>query len=131
MTTEQRVLIVDDLNGTREILREMLNELGFNEIVEACNGKEALQLLGQGSVTLIISDYEMGELSGMELLRQVKSDPAHSKIPFVMVSSQYEPAIMHQAIKEGADVYIAKPLRLNTLQQKITSLLREEEDPDS
>lgn len=131
MTTEHRVLIVDDLDGTREILREMLVELGFKEVIEACSGKEALQLLAKGSVDLIISDYEMGEVSGMELLKQVKSHPEHSQIPFVMVSSQYEPTIMQKALKEGASIYIAKPLRLNTLEQKIFPLLRNEADSDS
>lgn len=124
MNAGERVLIVDDLDGTREVLREMLIEMGLNDVVEAWNGEEALRVLNNSPMTLIISDYEMGNSSGMELLKSVKSDPELSKVPFLMVSSQLDPRVMQKAIEEGADAYVTKPLRFNTLQQKISELLR-------
>ena len=119
-----RALIVDDEILVRTVMDILLKDAGVNETIEATNGKEALAFLESESADLIISDWSMPEMGGLELLKVCKEDPALKNIPFVMSSGQGERAKMLQAIEAGVDAYIVKPFMFNELQEVLEAICR-------
>jgi two-component system chemotaxis response regulator CheY len=111
-----RALIVDDQELVRTVTDILLKDAGIHETIQATNGKEALAFLKRESTDLIISDWSMPEMDGLELLRACKGDPALRNIPFVMSSGQSERAKILQVIEAGVDAYIVKPFLFNELQ---------------
>ena len=111
-----RVLIVDDEETIRNILNILCKDAGFDHTIQATNGKEALDLLKSESADLIISDWSMPEMDGLELLKTCKKDPLTKNIPFVMSSARSEPSEMLEAIEAGADAYVVKPFMFGELQ---------------
>ena len=128
MTTGERVqsevLIVDDLQGTREILREMLQEIGFINIEEASDGIEAMDKLKTHRFGLIISDFDMKRMSGLEFLFEVRKNSATKELPFIMLSAKTDPTTIDQAQREGKAHFLFKPLDYNQLEAKIMQLIR-------
>jgi two-component system chemotaxis response regulator CheY len=123
-TDEPQVLIVDDVKATRAILRDMLVEMGLNDIVEAENGKEALEKLKQQRAQLIICDNAMREMSGLDLLYQLRNHPYLVDIPFIVVSSNDDREVIKTAFELGADDYLVKPVSFQFFRQKIVDVLR-------
>ena len=120
-----KFLVVDDNPAVRATVIEYLNTMGFSEFAEAENGAQAVQILGQGDIEFVISDWEMPEMSGIELLKLMKHNEAWSRIPFVMVTSpeSQEKSKIEAAALSQVDAYIIKPFRLETLQVKIENIL--------
>ena len=115
------VLIVDDYKTMLRIIRNLLKQLGFNNVDEATDGSMALQMLRVGNYGLIISDWNMEPMTGLQLLREVRADAKLKSIPFIMVTAESENVI---AAKEaGVSNYIVKPLNAETLKTKMSSVL--------
>jgi two-component system chemotaxis response regulator CheY len=119
-----RVLVVDDMPSTRVLLKDMLQELGFDNVAEARNGAEALTSLRQEAPDLIISDQVMDGMTGTELLGALRSDPEFSDIPFIMVSAVRDAPSIDSALNLGVDDYLAKPISMGLLGRKIDDVFR-------
>jgi len=118
-----RVLVVDDFPTMRRILKNVLRQIHLDNVLEAQNGKEALRLLREEEVDLIICDLLMPEMSGMELLQACKDDPEMSHIPFIMVTAEAQKRAVMEAIKAGVDHYITKPFTPERLQEAINKVV--------
>lgn len=103
-----KVLIVDDSKVMRGIIRKMLGA-GSAEVLEACDGKQALELLAEQSVDCIISDWNMPRMKGIDLLRRVRGDAALAATPFIMVTAEAMAANMAEADAAQVSSYLTKP----------------------
>jgi two-component system chemotaxis response regulator CheY len=114
-----RALVVDDSRAVRMIVCRTLRELGY-EAGEAGDGLQALEALGrEGPVDLILADWNMPEMDGLELLRAIRSNPGHHDIPVIMVTTEAEIAQMVTALDNGANEYIMKPFTKEILVDKL------------
>jgi len=114
-----KILIVDDFSTMRKIIRNILTQLGFKNILEADDGTTALEILKKEKVDLIISDWNMPKMSGLELLKAVRSDENLKDIPFIMVSAEAQKENILEAIKYKVNQYIVKPFTPETLKEKL------------
>lgn len=120
-----KVLIVDDHKTMLRILRNLLNQAGFEHIDEANDGQEALQMLTQHNYGLILSDWNMMPMTGLQLLQFVRTDATyrHQNVPFIMITAEARPENVMEAKKAGVDNYIIKPFNAQTLEAKIIPVL--------
>ena len=117
------VLIVDDYRTMLRIIANLLRQIGFSDIVEASDGGEALKRLRERPAGLIISDWNMEPMSGYDLLREVRADPALRSTPFIMVTAESKTENVLAARQAGVDNYIVKPFNAQTLRTKIEAVL--------
>ena len=120
--SEMKILIVDDFSTMRQIVRKSLTTLGFHHITEAVDGADALQKLGSGEFNFIISDWNMPNMKGLDLLKAVRADERLKSIPFLMVTAEAQRENILEAAKAGVSQYIVKPFTLDSLQQKIEAI---------
>jgi two-component system chemotaxis response regulator CheY len=120
---EMNVLIVDDYRTMLRIIGKLLNQIGFNHVLEATDGNAALGLLREKEVGLIISDWNMEPMTGLQLLRTVRADEKLKTTPFIMVAAEGKTEIAAMAKAAGVDNFIAKPFNAETLKMKIASVL--------
>ena len=119
-----KVLVVDDYNTMRRIIRNLLNQIGYHNVDEAEDGSQALQILKNSSdYGLVISDWNMQPMTGYELLKQVRADDRLKRLPFIMVTAESKTENVIAAKKAGVDNYIVKPFNAATLQAKINSVI--------
>jgi two-component system chemotaxis response regulator CheY len=114
-----KILIVDDFSTMRKIIRNILTQLGFKNILEADDGTTAIEILKKEKVDLIISDWNMPKMSGLELLKAVRSDENLKDVPFVMVTAEAQKENILEAIKYKVNQYIVKPFTPETLKEKL------------
>ncbi|HTH97320.1 MAG TPA: response regulator [Stellaceae bacterium] len=119
------VLIVDDYKTMLRIIRNLLNQLGFDNVEEATDGAMALAKLRQGTYGLIISDWNMEPMTGLQLLKEVRADVKLKHIPFVMVTAESKTDNVVAAKAAGVTNYIVKPFNADTLKQKLTAVFGE------
>ena len=119
------ILIVDDYKTMLRIIRNLLKQLGFNNVDEASDGAEALNKLRAKSYGLIISDWNMEPMTGYELLKEVRADEILKKTPFIMVTAESKTDNVIAAKKAGVNNYIVKPFNAATLKQKLAAVLGE------
>ena len=117
------VLIVDDYKTMLRIIRNLLKQLGFNNVDEATDGSMALQMLRVGNYGLIISDWNMEPMTGLQLLREVRADAKLKAIPFIMVTAESKSENVIAAKEAGVSNYIVKPFNAETLKTKMSSVL--------
>ncbi|CAA7623150.1 two-component system response regulator [Paramagnetospirillum kuznetsovii] len=117
------VLIVDDYKTMLRIIRNLLKQLGFNNVDEATDGAMALQMLRVGTYGLVISDWNMEPMTGLQLLREVRADPKLKPVPFIMVTAESKSENVIAAKEAGVSNYIVKPFNAETLKTKMTSVL--------
>ena len=118
------VLIVDDYSTMLRIIKNLLKQLGFNNIDEATDGTMALEKVKAKTYGLVISDWNMEPMSGFEFLKQVRaSDEAYSKVPFIMVTAESKTENVIAAKQAGVNNYIVKPFNAETLKTKISAVL--------
>ena len=117
------VLIVDDYKTMLRIIRNLLKQLGFNNVDEATDGAMALQMLRVGSYGLVISDWNMEPMTGLQLLREVRADAKLKPIPFIMVTAESKSENVIAAKEAGVSNYIVKPFNAETLKNKMVSVL--------
>lgn len=117
------ILVVDDYNTMRRIVRNLLKQLGFDNTDEAADGGEALKKLHEKPFSLVISDWNMEPMSGMELLKLVRADEKLKALPFIMVTAESKPENVMAAKQAGVSNYIVKPFNAETLKAKLTSVI--------
>lgn len=117
--SEMTVLVVDATDIVRETVATMLRDMGFGQVLQAGNGEHALSMLVLKQVDLILSEWQMPKMDGMELLGKIRSDKKHSRIPFIMLSSIIEQAAVIQAIKSGVSEYVVKPFSAKILSERV------------
>lgn len=116
------ILIVDDMSTMRRIVRNILKQLGFNNVVEAENGKEALDKIRQGKFGFVVSDWNMPEMTGIDLLRAIRADASLKHIPVLMITAEAQKENLIEAVKAGVSNYIVKPFTAETLQDKMNKI---------
>jgi two-component system chemotaxis response regulator CheY len=119
------ILIVDDYKTMLRIIRNLLRQLGFINIEEATDGSMALQMLRGGNFGLVISDWNMEPMTGLQLLREVRADAKLKATPFIMVTAESKSENVIAAKEAGVSNYIVKPFNAETLQSKMVSVLGE------
>ena len=117
------VLIVDDYKTMLRIIRNLLKQLGFNNVDEATDGAMALQMLRVGTYGLVISDWNMEPMTGLQLLREVRADAKLKPTPFIMVTAESKSENVVAAKEAGVSNYIVKPFNAETLKTKMSSVL--------
>lgn len=120
-----KVLIVDDYKTMLRIIGNLLKQLGFHHVEEATDGTMALEKLRQGKFDLIISDWNMEPMSGLDLLKAVRSDITLKELPFIMVTAESKIENVVIAKQAGVTNYIVKPFNAQTLKSKLTAVLGE------
>jgi two-component system chemotaxis response regulator CheY len=123
------ILIVDDYNTMIRIIRNLLRQLGFEDVDDAPDGSAALAKMHSKRYALVISDWNMEPMTGYDLLREVRSDPAIGNTPFIMVTAESKTENVIAAKKAGVDNYIVKPFNAQTLQNKIASVFPDQAPP--
>jgi two-component system, chemotaxis family, chemotaxis protein CheY len=118
-----QILIVDDYKTMLRIVRNLLNQLGFNNVDEATDGSTALQKLRERNFGLVISDWNMEPMTGLQLLKEVRADMKLKGTPFIMVTAESKTENVVAAKEAGVNNYIVKPFNADTLKQKITSVI--------
>jgi len=118
-----RVLVVDDQQVTRTVVKAILKSLGYNEILTADGGKEALSILRRHLVDLIICDWNMPDMSGIDVLKAVRKDPRYEDVPFLMLTAEVYRENITEAMKAGVTDYIAKPFTTETISEKLEKIL--------
>jgi two-component system chemotaxis response regulator CheY len=115
-----KALVVDDSKAVRMILSKTLRELGF-EVFEAANGREALEVIAieSDAITLVLADWNMPELNGLELLKELRQKPELSSLVVVMVTTETELGQMALALEAGANEYVMKPFTREILVEKL------------
>jgi two-component system, chemotaxis family, chemotaxis protein CheY len=115
-----RALIVDDSKAMRTILRKIVADCGFDEVVEAENGVQALvHLRKTGAPDLVLVDWNMPEMTGIEFITRVRKDDTFDTSMLMMVTTETEPARITEALVAGADEYVMKPFTADALREKI------------
>ncbi len=123
---DRQILVVDDIGPARQTVINILQVLGYKNSIEAGNGRHAWeQLQANENVGLVISDWKMPEMNGIDLLYMVRNDPRWRDIPFFLVTSKSETEDVAQATDMGATGYMVKPLNIHTLREKLESLSQE------
>ena len=121
----KRILIVDDYHSMRRIIRNYMVQLKFHNFDEAPNGRIALQMLRRETFGLVIADWYMEPMNGLELLKAVRANEILKNIPFVMVTAETNPEKVVEAMEAGVSNYIVKPFNLPTLRAKLSRVLGE------
>jgi two-component system, chemotaxis family, chemotaxis protein CheY len=114
-----KILVVDDFSTMRRIVKNILRQLNFVNIIEADDGSTALEMLQREKIDLVVSDWNMPKMTGLELLKIMKGDDALKLIPFLMVTAEAQQENIIEAVKSGVSNYIVKPFTAETLGQKI------------
>ena len=120
---DMAILVVDDYKTMLRIIRNLLKQLDFGNVDEATDGAEALQKLRKKEYGLVISDWNMEPMTGLQLVREVRSDKKLKKLPFIMVTAESKTDNVVAAKEAGVSNYIVKPFNAETLKQKIVSVL--------
>ncbi len=117
-----RALIIDDAKAMRIILKQIIQSIG-GQVEEAGNGKEGLEKLkNMGQADLVLVDWNMPEMNGLDFVRAVRADPNYRKLPIMMVTTETEASQMGKALAAGANEYVTKPFTKDTIQGKLKLL---------
>jgi two-component system chemotaxis response regulator CheY len=116
------ILVVDDYNTMIRIIRNLLKQLGFQDVDDATDGSSALAKMRGKKYRLVISDWNMQPMTGYDLLKEIRADSALFKTPFIMVTAESKTENVIAAKKAGVDNYIVKPFNAQTLQHKIEAV---------
>ena len=117
-----KILIVDDFATMRRIIKNLLRDLGYNNVQEADDGNTALPMLKSGKFDFLITDWNMPGMTGIELLKAVRADPELAKLPVLMVTAEQKREQIIEAAQAGVNGYIVKPFTAQTLKEKIEKI---------
>ena len=123
MDKSKNVLIVDDYKTMLRIIRNLLKQLEFDNVEEATDGTEALAKLRAGNFGLVISDWNMEPMTGLDLLKEVRADARLKHLPFIMITAESKTENVVAAKQAGVSNYIVKPFNAETLREKIEKVL--------
>jgi two-component system chemotaxis response regulator CheY len=116
------ILVVDDYQTMVRIIRNLLKQIGYENVDEAANGQAALEMIQNKRYGLVISDWNMEPMTGFELLQRVRADPARADVPFIMVTAESKTDNVVAARKAGVNNYIVKPFNAAMLKAKMDAL---------
>ncbi len=119
---KEKILIVDDFVTMRRIVKNLLKQLGYENITEAEDGAQAFAKLKGGGFGFVVSDWNMPNLDGLGLIQKVRSDPELKSLPFLMVTAEAEKEKVIEAIKAGVSNYVVKPFTAEILKEKIEKI---------
>lgn len=119
---KMKILVVDDFATMRRIIKNILRELGYENIFEADSGLAALEILKKENINFIISDWNMPQMSGIELLKAVRNSETWKDIPFLMVTAEGQKENVLEAAKNKVSNYIVKPFTAEVLKEKINKI---------
>ncbi|HTI86040.1 MAG TPA: response regulator [Alphaproteobacteria bacterium] len=119
------MLIVDDYKTMLRIIRNLLKQLNLENVQEATDGSSALKMLRDGNFGLVISDWNMEPMTGLQLLKEVRADAKLKQLPFIMITAESKTENVVAAKEAGVSNYIVKPFNAETLRQKLVSVLGE------
>jgi two-component system chemotaxis response regulator CheY len=119
---DMRILVVDDFPTMRRIVRSLLKELGFTNVEEAEDGQDALNKLKQGGFEFVVSDWNMPNLDGLEMLKQIRGDDSLKDLPVLMVTAEAKKENIIAAAQAGANGYVVKPFTAATLDEKLNKI---------
>ncbi|MDY6941623.1 MAG: chemotaxis response regulator CheY [Pseudomonadota bacterium] len=122
MDKNMKILVVDDFSTMRRIVKNLLGELGLTNVVEADDGKTALPILQSSRIDLVITDWNMPGVTGIELLKSIRSDPSLTAIPVLMVTAEAKREQIVNAAQAGVNGYIIKPFTAATLKEKLEKI---------
>ncbi len=122
MDKNMKILIVDDFSTMRRIIRNLLRDLGFNNTLEADDGKTAWPVMQSGGIDLLITDWNMPGMQGIDLLKAVRADPKTNKTPVLMVTAESKKEQIVEAAQAGVNGYIVKPFTAQTLKEKLEKI---------
>ena len=117
-------LVVDDSSTMRRIIKNILRQLGFNNIIEADDGSTAWETLNKDKIDFIISDWNMPKMPGIELLRKVRTSEEFANLPFLMVTAEAQKENLMEAVQAGVSNYVVKPFTAETMQEKINKIFK-------
>lgn len=119
---DTRVLVVDDFESMRRIVGQLLRDMGFRDVTLADDGATALALLRQDDFGLLLTDWHMPQMDGLDLVRAVRADPRLNAIPILMVSAEATREQIVEAVRAGVNGYVVKPFTPQILRAKIGKL---------
>ena len=122
MDTSIKILVVDDFATMRRILKNILKQLGFKNLVEADDGTTAWEILEGQSIDLIISDWNMPKMTGLELLKTVRASDDYKDIPFLMVTAEAQKQNVLDAVQAGVSNYVVKPFTAEQISDKLEKI---------
>ncbi len=117
-----KILVVDDFATMRRIIKNILTQLGFKNIIEADDGTTALNVLKSEKIGLIVSDWNMPKMTGLDLLKAVRADASMADTPFIMVTAEAQQDNIILAVKAKVSQYIVKPFTAETLSEKLNKI---------
>ncbi len=122
-----KILVVDDMPTIRDLVKSQLRALGLKNVVEASDGQAAMAIIENATavghpIDLVISDWNMPKMTGLELLKQVRASEAHANLPFVLLTSESERDQVTEAILAGVSQYIVKPFAAKSFEDKIRAV---------
>ncbi|TMH31324.1 MAG: chemotaxis protein CheY [Betaproteobacteria bacterium] len=124
MPTDMKFLIVDDFSTMRRIVRGLLKEIGYNNAEEAEDGAVALNMLRNAKFDFVVSDINMPNMNGFELLNEIKKDESLKHLPVLMVTAEARKEDIVRAAQDGAAGYIVKPFTKATLEEKVQKIMQ-------
>ena len=119
-----KILVVDDMSTMRRIVKNILKQLGFNNLEEAENGQEALTKLKADTYGFVVSDWNMPVMMSIDMLRAIRADETLKKIPVLMVTAEAQKENLMEAVQAGVSNYVVKPFTAETMQEKINKIFK-------
>ncbi len=117
-----KVLVVDDMSTMRRIIKNVLRQIGYTSVEEAADGKEALEKLKGGGFGLVVSDWNMPVMSGIELLKAIRADAELKTLPVLMVTAEAQKENIIEAVQAGVSNYVVKPFTGDALREKLAKI---------
>ncbi len=121
---EMTVLVVDDFSTMRRIIKKIFKQLGFSNLEEAEDGQSALQRIEQGGIGFVVSDWNMPNMMGIDLLRAVRANDTTKDIPFMMVTAETQKESVKEVVQAGVSNYIVKPFTAEAMQTKLEQVFK-------
>jgi two-component system, chemotaxis family, chemotaxis protein CheY len=122
--TSTRFLVVDDFSTMRRIVRNLLKELGYTQVEEAEDGADALNRLRGADFDFVVSDWNMPNMTGLELLQAIRADASLNSLPVLMITAEARKENIIEAARAGANGYIVKPFTAATLDEKLSKIFK-------
>jgi two-component system chemotaxis response regulator CheY len=119
-----RVLVVDDFATMRKIVRNILKQIGFEDIVEAEDGNAAIHMIKNDKIGMVVTDWNMPNMTGLDLLREIRNNPQTANLPVLMVTAEGLKENVMEAVKAGVSNYVVKPFTAEVLQEKIETIFK-------
>jgi two-component system, chemotaxis family, chemotaxis protein CheY len=123
VSKDTKFLVVDDFSTMRRIVKNLLHDLGYQNVVEADDGSTALPILQQGDIGCLITDWNMPGMHGLELLKAVRSDAKLAKLPVLMLTAEAKREQILEAAQAGVNGYVIKPFTAEILKEKLEKIL--------